>query len=138
MTDTTHVPTHETIAHFYDELFNKQNHQMLERYVAEDYVYKNPFQDTVGRQQIIDLMDVQRVAFDNYHLRVDEVAIDREIPSVAICWTMTGIFVRSFFGYSPTGKPFHFRGITMMLWRDGQAVAGWGHSDIHEQLRTSA
>lgn len=138
MADTAPMPDHAEIRRFYDELFNKQNFCMLETYVAENYVYRNPFKDTVGRQQIIDLMAVQRAAFDDYYLHVDQVLIDTERNSVAICWTMTGIFVREFFGYPPTGKPFRFQGVTMMLWANGQAQVGWGHSDIHEQMRQGA
>lgn len=127
----------QAIAHeMYEQLFNQGDNSVLERYVAEDFVYKNPMQDTVGRQQIVDLVQAQRDAFGGFRQNVDEAVVDRESQSMAVSWTVTGNFDNQFFDYKPTGKPIRFSGITLFKWKNGQAYEAWGFSNMDENLRS--
>ena len=135
MGDAEKGPTRPIAHEMYEQLFNQGDNSVLERYVSADFVYKNPMQNTVGRQQIIDLVEAQRHAFRGFRQHVDEVVIDKESPSMAVSWTVTGTFERPFFAYQPTGKDIRFSGITLFKWKDGQAVEAWGFSNMDENLR---
>jgi steroid delta-isomerase-like uncharacterized protein len=127
-------PTRAIAHEMYEQLFNQADTSVLEKYVSEDFVYRNPMQDTRGRQQIIDLVAAQREAFTDFRQNVDEVVVDKDAPSMAVSWTVTGAHDKPFFGFPPSGKPIRFSGITLFLWKDGQAVAAWGFSNMHEML----
>ena len=130
----TKAPTPEIIQQIYNELVSSGDDPALRKYISENYVYKNPFEDTVGHQPIKDLVKAQLESFRNYKLTLDRIIIDHDKKSVAILWTITGIFEKAFFGYPPTGKKVHFSGVTMQEWDNGQAITGWGYSNIHEKL----
>ena len=127
-------PTRAIALEMYEQLFNQGDNSILEKYVSPDFVYRNPMQDTKGRQQIIDLVDAQREAFSGFRQRVDDVAIDRERGAMAVSWTVTGVHEMPFFAYPASGAPITFSGITFFLWEKGQAVAAWGFSDMDGNL----
>jgi steroid delta-isomerase-like uncharacterized protein len=129
-------PTREIAYEMYEGLFNRGDNSILEKYVSEDFIYKNPIQDTVGRQQIIDMVDAQRDSFRNFKQNVDAVVVDKDVASMTVSWTVTGIHEKSFFGYPPSGNAISFSGITYFQWRDGQAVTAWGFSNMSEMLAT--
>lgn len=116
----------------YEELFSKGNAAVLDKYVDADFVYQNPMNPVKGRQQIVDLVDAQKVSFEDYRLVVDRVVADQEC--VAVAWTITGKHVKDFFGYPATNKAISFSGITLHRFADGRSQEAWGYSNMHEVL----
>jgi len=64
----------------------------------------------LGRQQIVDLVNAQRAAFNNYSLTIDLFA--GYDSAVAAAWTIDGVHKRPFFDFPPSGRPIRFSGTT--------------------------
>jgi len=125
-------PTEAIVREMYEELMNKGNAEVLDRYVDPEFVYQNPMKPVKGRQQIVDLVEAQRRAFRNFRLNVDFIVIGES--SAAISWTVTGIHEKEFFGYAPSGKEIRFSGITIHRFENGRSAEAWSYSNMTEAL----
>ena len=119
----------------YEELFNKANTSVLDRYVDPEFVYRNPMRAVKGRQQIIDLVQAQRDAFRDFRCTVDLIVADES--NVAVSWTVSGIHEKQFLSYPPTGKPIRFSGITIHRFNRRRDIEAWSFSNMDEMLRAT-
>jgi steroid delta-isomerase-like uncharacterized protein len=117
----------------YEELFNRGNVAVLDRYVDPAFVYRNPMRAVKGRQQIVDLVQAQRDAFGDFRMKVDFVVAND--ASVAVSWTVTGRHTKQFLTYPSTGRTIAFSGITIHRFENGRDVEAWSFSNMDEQLR---
>jgi steroid delta-isomerase-like uncharacterized protein len=74
-------------------------------------------------------------AFPDFHATIDELVIDESAASVTIRWSAVGTHRGPFFGVAPTGREIIFRGIEILLIRDGWIVQRSGEWDAYGLLR---
>lgn len=129
----TKVAETERIARaMYEEVLNRANFAVLEQYVSEDYVYQNYLEPTHGRQQLIDLVEAQRAALEEYRVTIDHLVPGED--GFSVCWTVSGRLVGELFGWAPTGERVTYNGITVQRLQDGRAVEAWSFSNMAERL----
>ncbi|WP_162248226.1 MULTISPECIES: ester cyclase [unclassified Sphingomonas] len=125
--------TNEDIAReMYERLFHEGDASVLDRYVDPAFVYQNPMKPVEGRQQIVDLVNAQKAAFEDYSLTIDLVAGNDS--AVAVAWTINGVHKRAFFDYPPSGRPIRFSGITLHRFENGRSMEAWSYSNMSEML----
>lgn len=79
-------------------------------------------------------------AFPDLETRLDDVVIDEAGSRLAVRWSAVGTFSRGYLGCEPTGRRIAFRGIELVVVRDGRVTERWGEwdgLDLLAQLRSN-
>lgn len=122
--DTVSIPAQaqRTVAHAFAELMNRHDPDLVDGFVAEDYVNHNPFVDD-GREANRAFWASWFAAFPDTTVTLDDVLTDGD--RVAGRFTYRATFTGPFLGLPPTGKPVVMRSLD--IWRvvDGRAVEHW-------------
>ena len=118
-------PEHQ-LADLYVEMINTHDPDLVDRFVAEDYVNHNAYVDD-GREANRAFWAQWFAAFPDTEVSLDDVLVDGD--RVAGRFTYQATFQGPFMGMPPTGRPVVMHSID--IWRvvDGMAVEHWDQLD---------
>lgn len=114
---------------FYNEIFNHQNLELLEQFLAPDFVWNAPYDPTAlhGIESTKAFLNTLFQAFPDYHVTIEDLFSEQE--QVAIRWVATGTHKGAFKGYAATQQEVVIPGISMMKLRHGKLVKYWSMLD---------
>ena len=101
-----------------DELWNQKDTTALERYIAEDYVGRNPDGDITGRDGFAGLYETYSSAFPDCRIAINEVITEGD--QVVAHYVFSGTHTGELLGITPSGNAVSVHGITIQRWADGQ------------------
>jgi predicted ester cyclase len=119
-----------------EEAFNKGNLAVVDEYTAPDYIFGN--NESKGSEIIKQTITRQRIAFPDFHQRLDDIVAEGDI--VAHRCTMTGTFNGKLGEIPPTGKQFTIQLAGFTRFANGKQVQGWIYVDtlaLYRQLGIS-
>lgn len=116
----------ELTRRFIDEVFNKGNLDLIDEYVAEDYV--DHAQGLQGRDAYKHVLAGIRHAFPDLHVTIEDMLAEDDRVAVRI--TATHTHEGEFMGIPPTGVHGAHTGITIVRLEDGKVVEAWEESDM--------
>ena len=88
---------------------------------------------SVGAQQIAALYARHYMAIPDVHVHIDRMIA--ECDTVVAEWTCTGTHRGTFMGIPPTGKWVSYKGVSILRYRNGMAVADTRMWDLAGLLR---
>lgn len=113
----------------YQEAFTKGNLDILDRFVAPDYVNHNrPPGAASGLAGLKAIMTRLREAFPDLGYEVEDIIVDGDY--VAIRATMKGTQATTLDGQKPTGRRFSVPSLAMLRFRGDMVVERWGLHDV--------
>lgn len=114
---------------FVEEVWNDGNFDMVEDFVADDYVGHDPFspEEIRGPDGVREFVQLYHAAFPDTHLEIDQVITTDDF--VVARWTGSGTHEGDFLGIEPTGNPVTVTGIEINRVKDGAFVEGWDNYD---------
>ena len=119
---------------FMEEVFNKGNLAVADKYVAAEYIEHTP---SPGQEPTLDgfkqFVTGMRNAFPDTKVTVNHVFTQGDLVAVHI--TQTGTHKGSMMGEKPTGKPFNLSGIDLVRMKDGKIVEHWGYYEEIKMLQ---
>lgn len=113
-----------------NEIWGKGNLEMLDEYVADDYVEYNtaspePIRGPEGYKQNVQMV---RTAFPDLEVTTEDLIAEGD--KVVTRYTLTGTHEGELMGIEPTGKTVEFEGISIGKLEDGKVVKGWSNIDV--------
>jgi predicted ester cyclase len=112
-----------------EEVFNKQNVDVLDEILAADAVHHGAaFPDTHGREAIKEALARQFAAFPDMALTVDLAIADGDM--VMVRWSGPATQEGAFLGLEPTGAPVELTGINVYRLACGTIVEGWSEMNV--------
>lgn len=119
----------ELVSHFHEEVWNKGNLDLIDDYVAEDYIEHNPVvpYEVRGREPYKENVETFRSAFPD--LTFVEENLIAEGDKVVSRVTGSGTHEGPFMGFEPTGNRFEVTGIDIWRFEDRQIVETWVMAD---------
>lgn len=116
-------------ARWFAEGWQKGNAAIVDELHAPAFVDHDPAgrpPDREGfKQGIVELY----TAFPDFHAAIEDVAIDTARQKVTVRWCGTGTHRGAYLGCPPTGRRIRFKGIEVLLIREGLITARWGEWD---------
>jgi len=118
----------ENVRRFIEEVFNRQNLDIVHELIADDYVVNG-----VGGQQLRGpdgvrmMIAMYTTAFPDLHMTIDDLI--GEGDTVACRFTTTATHQGEFMGIPPTGKKISISGYSFNHLKDKKQVETWGLSD---------
>lgn len=118
-----------------NELYGEGNLDLIEEYVAEDYVeYNTASPEPIrGRDGYRENVDMVRTAFPDMDVRTNQIIVDGN--SAVNHWTIIGTHEGAAMGLEPTGNQVEFSGISIGRFEDGKVVEGWTVVDMMGLMR---
>lgn len=116
-----------------EEVFNKHNLELADRYYLEDYKQHNPNVPT-GRAGFKAFFSGFMAAFPDLHATVEQVVAEGDLVSAIIRWT--GTHTGNFQGLSPTGRPIEFKTADIFRVEGGKIAEHWDVVSNTEMLAT--
>ncbi len=112
------------------EIWGEGNLEMLDEYVAEDYVEYNtaspePIRGPEGYRENVEMV---RSAFPDLEVTTEDVIAEGD--KVVTRYTLRGTHQNEFMGIGPTGNEVEIEGISIGRLEDGQVVEGWSNIDV--------
>jgi len=113
-----------------EKLWGEGNLEIIDEYVAEDYVEYNtaspePIRGKEGYRENVEM--VHRAFPD---LEVTTKDLIAEDDKVVTRYTLTGTHEGQLMGIEPTGNEVEVEGISIGRLEDGQVVEGWSNIDV--------
>ncbi|UCD64569.1 MAG: ester cyclase [Candidatus Zixiibacteriota bacterium] len=107
------------------EIYNTGNMELIEQVIAPNYVghYSSMEGPAVGRDGLRDWVDLNRGAYSDFKVTVDQIITEGNM--VCMQWTVTGTNDGPLRDLPPTGKPIRVTGLTMARIADGKIVEEW-------------
>lgn len=130
-TDTTRLAEHREIARrVNDEIWGEGNLDLIDEYVAEDYVEHNTAspEDIHGREGYRANVETVREAFPDVDVVLHHVVAEGD--TVATHYTITGTHRGPLMGIEPTGVEVEFSGMAVARIEDGRLVEDWSCVDL--------
>ena len=117
------------------DTFNTHDAEGTAALFAEDAVLHDSgvTRPAVGPQQIAALYTRHYAAIPDAHVRVDRMVA--EADTVVVEWTSSGTHRGKLMGIPPTGKPVNFKGVSLIRYRSGLAIADTRVWDLAGLLR---
>jgi len=122
--------TSKTIAQrFYTEIYNHHNLDMLEQFLAPEFVWHEPYDPVAirGVGQCKAFLENLFQAFPNYEVTIENLLSEGE--QVAVRWVATGTHLGPFKEYPPTQQDLVIPGISMMKLQGDKIVEYWSMLD---------
>jgi predicted SnoaL-like aldol condensation-catalyzing enzyme len=115
------------VREFYEEVFNKRNLALTNRYMHEDYIQHNPDADQ-GLKGFVEFHIGFFAAIPDFHAQINHIVADGDL--VHIYNTITGTHNgEGFLGLPPTGNKVKFDVVDMFRLRDGKLCEHWDVAD---------
>ncbi|NIM11618.1 MAG: DUF4440 domain-containing protein [Candidatus Aminicenantes bacterium] len=114
-----------------EEAWNKGNFDVLDEFLAADYVYHiPPLPDVKGIEAYKQRIKEYRSAYPDLQITINEIIVEGDIS--ALRWTLKGTHTGQFpsIPIPPTGKQVEFTGCDLAYWKDGKIVEDWNHADF--------
>jgi predicted SnoaL-like aldol condensation-catalyzing enzyme len=111
-----------TVAHTFAELMNSHDPDLVDEFIAADYVNHNPFVGD-GREANRAFWATWFAAFPDTTVTLEDVLVDGD--RVAGRFTYRATFTGPFMGIEPHGGPVVMRSLDIWRVRDGWAVEHW-------------
>ena len=117
------------------DTFNTHDAEGTAALFAEDAVLHDSgvARPAVGPQQIAALYTRHYAAIPDAHVRVDRMVA--EADTVVVEWTSSGTHRGKLMGIPPTGKQVNFKGVSLIRYRSGLAIADTRVWDLAGLLR---
>ena len=117
------------------DTFNTHDAEATAALFAEDAVLHDNgvARPAVGPQQIAALYLRHYAAIPDAHVQVDRMIA--EADTVVVEWTSSGTHRGKLMGIPPTGKPVNFKGVSLIRYRGGLAIADTRVWDLAGLLR---
>jgi predicted SnoaL-like aldol condensation-catalyzing enzyme len=115
------------VREFYEEVFNKRNLAVTDRYMHDDYIQHNPDADQ-GLKGFVKFHIGFFAAIPDFHAQINQIVADGDL--VHIYNTVTGTHAgEGFLGLPPTGNKMRFDVVDMFRLRDGKLCEHWDVAD---------
>lgn len=118
----------QTIRRFVSEFINGGDESVLPDLVHEDYVYRTPGDEVVGRDGLAQMFRGYRRAFPDMSLRMNDLLVDGD--KAVLDFSLGGTQRGEFMGIPASGRPFEIRGIVISRFRDGMIAEDWELLDV--------
>ena len=117
------------------DTFNTHDAEATAALFAEDAVLEDSSvaHPAVGPQQIAALYARHYAAIPDAHVQVDRMVA--EFDTVVVEWTSSGTHRGKLLGIPPTGKRINFKGVSLIRYRSGLAIADTRLWDLAGLLR---
>ena len=103
-----------------EEAWNKGNTAVLNEVTAPHYVYRTPSGEFKGPEGEAQAIKINRAAFRDLHLTIDEMVAEGD--RLVARNTATGTFTGELMGIAPTGKRFTMTAAVFVRYVDGKLV----------------
>jgi len=115
------------VREFYEEVFQKRNLDIVDRYMHEDYIQHNPDADQ-GRHGFIKFHEGFFAAVPDFCATILQLVAEGDLVYVynRITGTHTG---EGFLNYPPTGNRIEFEAVDMFRLREGKLCEHWDVAD---------
>lgn len=112
------------------ELWGEGNLDIIDEYVAEEYVeYNTASPEPIrGREGYRENVKRVRSAFPDLDVTAEDLVAEGD--KVVTRYTITGTHDGPLMGIDPTGNKVEFEGISIGRLKDGQVVEGWSIIDV--------
>lgn len=130
-TDTSRLEQDKEIARrINDEVWGEGNLDLIDEYVAEDYVEHNTAspEDIHGREGYRANVEMVREAFPDMDVTLNDIVAERD--TVVTHYTITGTHCGPLMGIEPTGTEVSFSGMAIARIEDGKLVEDWSNVDL--------
>lgn len=113
-----------------EEAFGEGNLDLLDEYVAEEYVGHNPGaqEDIHGREELKEFVTTFRSAFPDLDVTVEDQIVEGD--RVVQRNRLTGTHEGELMGIPPTGESVEITAIGITAWEDGKGVEHWAQVDM--------
>jgi steroid delta-isomerase-like uncharacterized protein len=118
-----------TVAHAFAEMMNRHEPDLVETFIAEDYVNHNPF-IADGREANREFWRAWFAAFPDTQVTMEDVLVSGD--RVAARFTYRATSTGPFLGLPPTGGAVLMRSIDIWRVEDGVAVEHWDELNTAE------
>lgn len=116
-----------------DELWNQKDATAIDRYVAEDFVGRNPDGDFTGRSAFAELYATYSSAFPDCQITVHQVLAAGD--ELAAHFVFSGTHSGELMGIAPSGNAVTVHGLTIQRWANGQVVEERAVWDSHSMMQ---
>lgn len=129
MTDPTTTSNNKTLVReFIDALFTRGELDAVDRYLAPDFVYHDPFPGFASdREGLRQAAQVFRQGFPDWHSQVQALIAEGDL--VTERFTARGTHQGEFMGVPASGREVTLAGINIFRVQDGKLVERWGRLD---------
>lgn len=112
------------------EIYSEGNLDLIEDYVAEDYVeYNSASPEPIrGRDGYRENVEMVRTAFPDMEVMSEHVIVEGQ--TAVNHWTIHGTHEGPLMGIEPTGKEVEIEGISIGRFENGKVVEGWTVADL--------
>ena len=118
------------IAHrWFQEIWNERRLGIIDEVITSDSICYGESGPMTGPAGFLDQIYYPfTAAFPDIRVEVEDVIGVGD--NVVVRWTAAGTHTGDGLGFSPTGRPVNFRGLTWLRIVDGKLIEGWQSSDI--------
>lgn len=115
--------------HYYVELWEKHNLDILDERIAENFLQHNPFLpgQAPGREGFRQTITRIFTAFPDIQSNIEDIFADGDKLSVR--WSVRGTHRGTFMGIPPTNKSVTSAGIDIVRYVEGKRAEIWGQWD---------
>lgn len=111
----------EIVREFLEEVFNKQKVELIDEFLAPDYVLHHPgVPGPMGRDAFPEFVACFPAGFADFAIRVKSVIA--EADEVAVRFVLSGVHHGTFMGVEATGRDVELPGIAFYRLRNGKIV----------------
>lgn len=126
----TEAENKELVRRSNDKIWGAGDLEILEEYVAEDYIEYNtaspePIRGPEGYRANVQMV---RAAFPDLDVTTEDLIAEGD--KVVTRYTLTGTHEGELMGIEPTGKRVEIEGISIGKIEDGKVVEGWSNIDV--------
>lgn len=115
------------IQRYITELYNKGNLNVIDEFLAPNYVGSSAVQNIQGQESAKEVASAMLSAFPDLKFTFEDVLAEGN--KVALRWTMKGTHKGEFQGIPQTGNRVEVTGISIIRIEDGKLVEGWTQQD---------
>ncbi len=119
----------ERFRSYLQEVWERQNLDAIEDYLAPDFVNHNPVPfvgpDRAGERTLVGMF---LGSFSDFKTNVESSVAEGD--RLAVRWTATGTHTGKFAGVPPTGKHVEMLGVEMLRFSDGKIREVWINFDM--------
>lgn len=117
-----------------EEGWSKGNAAIVDELHAPGFVDHDPGGRSPDRAGFKEGIERFRASFQDLEANVEDLVVDEESGKVAVRWSASGTHTAAYLGLPPTGKRIRFKGIEIIVVKDGRITERWGEWDGFDLL----